>query len=416
MKTIILAGGYGTRLQPLTMRTPKSILPLGDSNTIMKILALIDTVSADEIILSLNRNQEKVKEYLDSVGYKDKIKYVFEESEDDLDKLGAIGALLYVVKTFGADDYIVLGADNYFKGLNLKDMVSQHNKTKAEVTIAHYELDDITKVPSFGVGVINEDGKIVEFQEKPSVEKALSTLVSTFLYIINKKFLETELPKYVDDEIKAGRKPDNMGNLWEFFCKKLDIYAYTFKGFWGDVGKPVGYIDTNRRSLDDIKKDVDKTSKISETAKITGKVILSKGCEVAEDVVIIGPCFIGENVKIERGSIIGPYTTILHDSKIGPYNIINGSIIFENVTTKSDVKVNRAVVDGSTSISKNTKIEEYALVGFGCELNEDSQILYESKIWPFLIIERDSVINSKIFYHDNLKGWKATLNNSKYWQ
>lgn len=414
MKVLILAGGYGTRLQPLTMRVPKCMLPIADSNTIIKIIDSLKGMQIDEIIISLNKSQYKVKEYLDTRKLVYRLTYDFEEALGDADKPGAVGALLNITKKFGADDYLVLGADNYFRGLDLKELAKHHESSKADVTIAHYKLDDISKVSSFGVGVINEKGRIIEFQEKPSVEKALSNFVSTFLYYMSRKFIEKYLPEYVDKQLKMKKKPDNMGDLWEYYCKKLNLYAYTFKGCWFDVGRPATYIEANRAALEELSHTVEKGVKISRSAKIRGKVLIRSGSEIKEDVIIIGPCVIDNNVKIERGSIIGPYTIILHDSNIGAYNIINSSILFERTTTQNDVKINRAIIDGKTTLLKNTKIEEHAIIGYSCRIGENSQILYDSKLWPFLNVEKDSVINSKINYE--CSAHSEELNNSKYWE
>lgn len=416
MKAIILAGGYGTRLQPLTLRTPKSLLPLGDSNGIMKIIKSLENTDVDEIIISINKNQEKVKEFLSSQKLNYKLRFIFEQTESDVDKLGAIGALVYITKKCGYDDYIVLGADNYFKGIKLSDLINQHKMNKADVTIAHYDLEDISKVSSFGVGVVNQNNKIIKFQEKPSIEKALSTLASTFLYYLSKEFVKKHLPDYVKKEINKGKKPDNIGDLWEHFCTKLNVYAFTFKGYWGDIGRPLGYIDANRRALDEINTKIDKNIKIASTSKISGKVIIEKNCEIENDVVIIGPCIIRKNVKIGRGSIVGPYTTILHDSVIGPYNIINGSIIFEKVSTKSNVKINRAIIDGNTIILNNTKVEEHTMIGFSCKINENSQILYNTKLWPLLSVDKGSMINGIIFYPKQYLNNLTNLKKSKYWK
>lgn len=416
MKVIILAGGYGTRLQPITFRTPKSILPLGDTNILLELLDQLENVQVEEIILSLNQTQEKVQNFVDNLKYKQKITCFFEESESNLDKLGAVGALLYVVKKFGADDMLVLGADNYFKGLNLNEMVQQHVKTHAEITIAHYDLKDLSKVSNFGVSVVNKDNRILEFQEKPSTENARSTLVSTFVYLINKRFLDTELPKYVKAEVDAGRTPDNMGGLWAYFSKDLSIYAYTFIGYWGDVGNAEGYIDTNRQNLEGLKNEIDSQVKISNSAKITGKVKISRGCEIAADVVLIGPCFLGENVKINQGSIIGPNSIILHDSIIGSNNSITGAILFEKVETSNCVKICRAVIDGNSKIQKNSNIKEYTLIGYGSEIGESTKILSNSKIWPFICIEKESIIDSTVYYQNVLTEWKPILRASKYWE
>ncbi len=353
MKAIIMAGGYGTRLQPLTLRTPKCVLPIGDTTSIVTILKQLESVGVKEVIISLNKNQIKVKEFIESEYKGLKIKYDFEESKTDADKLGVIGALLDVIKRAGADDYIVVGADNYTQGLDYKKMLNQHKSRKSDITIALFELSDVTKVSRFGIGVLNKDDRIIQFQEKPRVEEALSMLASTFIYVINKSFLKKELPDYVKKEKTEGRKPDNIGDLWAFYSDKLRIHGHVFHGYWGDVGKPDYYVEINHKALDNINRRVDASVKFGENVKVSGKVIIKKGCVIGDNVIIIGPCLIGENTSIGQGTIINPYSTILNDAELGKNNIIGGSILFENVKTKDNVKITRALIDGDCIIYEN---------------------------------------------------------------
>ncbi|MBN1923538.1 MAG: NDP-sugar synthase [Nanoarchaeota archaeon] len=416
MKAIIMAGGYGTRLQPLTLRTPKCVLPIGDTTALISILKQLERVGVNEAVISLNKNQVKVKEFIDSQYTGLKIRYDFEESKEDSDKLGAIGALLEVVKKAGADDCIIVGADNYTQGLDYKKLMEHHKNKKADVTIALFELTDITKVSRFGIGVLNKDSRIIQFQEKPKVEESLSMLASTFIYIVNKEFLKKELPEYVKKERLEGRKPDNIGDLWAYYSDKLRIYGYKFSGYWGDVGKPDYYVEINHKALDMIERHTDKSVKLGNNIKVSGKVIIRKGCVLGDDVIIIGPCIIGENTMIGQGTIINPYTTILRDAEIGKNNNISGSIIFENVKTKDNVKITRALIDGDCIILENNRVEEQAMIGYSCLIGANSQILYNTRLWPFLNVDNNSIINSKIYYNMDYMIQEPVIKKSKYWE
>ncbi len=410
-----MAGGYGTRLQPLTLRTPKCILPIGNTTPIERIIDGLTRAGVKEIIISLNRNQVKVKEFLESKSLKADIKYIFEESSENKDKLGAIGALQYVIDRFGSDDYFVLGADNYTVGLDYSSMLELHKKKDADVTLALFELPDITKVSMFGIGIVDADSRIVSFQEKPKVEEAKSKLASTFVYIINKPFFDNDLPAYVEKEKKAGRKPDNIGDLWEYYIDKRKIYGYIFHGYWGDVGSPLFYVEINHKALDNIKSKVGNIT-MGIGSKISGEVVIGDGCKIGDNVTIIGPCFIGEGVEIEDGSIIGPYTTILHNSKIGKNNMVGGSILFEGVKTHNNVKITRALIDGDVEIYDDNRIEEKAMVGYSCRIGPNSQILYDTKLWPFLEVDKESVINGKVFYPKGYVVFEDKIKESRYWE
>lgn len=416
MKAIIMAGGYGTRLQPISLRTPKCLLPVGDSTTILKTLNQIKEVGIEQVIISLNKNQGKVKDFIESKGLDLNIKFLFEQTEEDSDKLGAIGALQYVINNFGADDYLIIAADNYIEGLNFKKMIREHKTAKADATIALFNLTDVSKLSLFGISVLNKDNRITSFQEKPKAEEALSTLASTFVYIVTKEFLSKELPEYVDKEKRAGRKPDNLGDLWAYYLNKKKINGYVFNGYWGDVGSPLYYVDVNHKALDRIEKSIHSSVKLNPSVKISGKVVIKKGVKIDKNVVIIGPCVIGENTKIGQGTIISPYSTILNNVSIGKNNRITGSILFENVKTHDNVKITRAIIDGNSEIRENNRIEEQAMIGFSCKVEPNSQILYNTKLWPFLNVEKNSVINSKIFYQLKDTIYEPDIKESRYWK
>jgi len=416
MKAVILAGGYGTRLQPMTLRTPKCILPLGDKNSIMHIITNLSKIGIKEIIVSLNETQFKVKDYLDSLKLSVTINYCFEKSTSDENKLGAIGALLYVVKRFGPDDYLIVGADNYTQGIDYKEFVAFHRAKKADVTIALYELSDVSRVQRFGIGVLNNDSRITRFQEKPKVKEALSNLASTFIYLINKDFFTRLLPDYVNKELSAGRRPDNIGDLWAYYCRMIKIYGFKFSGYWGDVGQPDYYVETNRKALDLIQVHIHKSVALPKSSKVSGNVIIEEGAKINKNVVIIGPCLIGRGVSVDEGSMIGPYTTILNNTVIGKNNIVAGSIVFSRVTTGDNVKINHAIVDGNAVIHNDCRIHENAMIGYNCIINSDSQILTGSKIWPFIQLDTGSVINSKIFYPIESTPYKDIVMNSNYWK
>jgi len=415
MKALILAGGYGTRLQPLTLRTPKGILPVAGTTLIEMALKEIEKLKVEKVILSLNKNQQKVKDFLDENYNGLKIDYIFEDSKKDSDKMGAIGALANVIKKFGADDYIILGSDNYTKGLDYEKMLSQHLEKKADATIALYELYDMSKVSYYGIAVLGSDKKITYFQEKPKVEEANSKLASTFNYLITKDFSKKILD-YVALKIKEGKKPDNVGDLWEYYLNKSKIFGFEFSGEWGDLGKPLPYIEINHKALNLIKRDICREAEYGANIKISGNVIIKKGCKIKDNAIIIGPCFIGERVVMGENSLIGPYTTVLHDTIIGKNNIVNGSILFEKIKTKEGVKITRALIDGGCEICENNKIEEQAMIGFSCIIDKDSQVLYNTKLWPFLTIGKDSTINGAINYEIDYMIFEPRIKNSKYWK
>lgn len=420
MKAILLAGGYGTRLNPLSYRTPKCLMPIAGKANILHLIEMLKKADVNEIILSLNTTQMKVKEFLgDGKKFGVNIKYIFEKSTCDKDKLGAIGALQYVIRSFGIkEEILVVGADNFIYGLDASNFREFHKRNKGIVTIALYNLADKTKVEQFGIASINEKtGRILKFQEKPKVEEAISRLASTLFYQINEKFFDKYLPIYISEKEKKGEKPDKIGDLWQYFVNKIPVFGYVFEGIWGDVGNAETYINVNKEVMNFLKRDISNKANISENAFISGNgVVIGENVVIEEGAKIKGPVIIERNCTIKKNAIIGPYTYILHDSYIGSKSLITGSIIFENVKIGERVRCEDCIIDGFSEIGNDSIIESYSIIGYKAKLNDGCRIFTKSKIWPYMYLEKDGITEGEIIFPEILNTHLGKeLEESKYW-
>ncbi|MCK4715105.1 MAG: NDP-sugar synthase [Candidatus Aenigmarchaeota archaeon] len=411
MKALILAGGYGTRLHPLTLRTAKCVLPVGDKPNIAHIIEKLKSAGIDEIILSFNTNQERFQRFLgDGSKFGVKITYVMERTTDDSNKLGAVGAIKYVVDKAGLDDYLVIGADNYFEGLDINKLLDFHRNGGANVTLGLYYVEDEHMVERLGIAVI-KGNRIIGFQEKPKIEEAKSRLASILVYAISRTFLEKSLPAYLKDMAAHNKKPDNPGEMWSYFVQKLKINGFIFKGYWTDIGSNMTYyIDANAKALAGIKHRIAKSAKIGEGARLseTGLVI-GENTIIEDGATIRGPVIIGDNCVVKSGSVIGPNTIMLNNTMIGERSTIDGSILFDGVRVGSGVKIKRAIVDGEVHIENNAKVEQHAIMGHGSKLCEGAKLSFESRVWPGISISKNSIVSGSVMGSNDFI-------NSCYWE
>ncbi len=359
MKTVIIGGGYGTRLHPLTLRTPKLLLPIAGKPNITWIIEAIKKAGIDKAYLSININQSKVRGFLGSDEF---IKVILEESTDQSNKLGSIGALKHVYDLLGDDDYLIIGADNFFSGLSIKDFSGFHDSCGGIASIALFELPNKFLVENYGIAVL-KGSELSGFQEKPRLEEAKSKLASTLVYKISKGFFSGPFNNY----LKNIGNLDKIGRLWEYFSKTEKINGYKFNGLWGDIGKPKSYIDTNRKAMRVINCNfIDDSAKISPDAVINPPVIIENGC-------VIG-----------RNSIIGPCTHLMHDTQVGDNSVIVGSVIFEDVRIGDNSRVHNSMVDGHAWINDNVVIDDYSIIGFKSVIKDRSHLFKHSRVWPLL--------------------------------
>lgn len=281
MKCIILAGGFATRLWPLTENKAKPLLHLKDRPLISHI---VEGLPKDlEIIVSTNAvfaddfNEWK-KQYSDRT-----IQVFVEDSEEDEFKKGALGATALVIqKEKIEEDLLLIAGDNYF-GFHFDDFLKRYD---GNPMLAAYDIKDLKSARKFGV-VVKREGKVAEFQEKPQDPK--STLVSTGCYLFPKKHL-TDIIDY------AKKKNDDLGGIFEYLLSKgEDIDVFSFDQAWYDVGSFEGYINANQELLNQSVIEAGTVTKAGSN-KLKGSVYLADGTTIENSTI--------ENSVILKGSKI----------------------------------------------------------------------------------------------------------------
>ncbi|KAB1194701.1 NTP transferase domain-containing protein [Haloferax sp. MBLA0076] len=235
MKAVVLAGGYATRLWPITKHRPKMFLPVGDQtviDTIFEDLEADDRVS--EVFVSTNeRFAESFETYIDESPYEKPTLSVEDTSAED-EKFGVVGALAQLIDREEVDeDLVVIAGDNLIS-FDVADFVDFFYEKEAP-TLAAYDVKDLERAKSYGLVELDGD-RVVSFQEKP--ENPKSTLVSIACYAIP----AGDLPKF-DEYLSGDNNPDEPGWFMQWLQQNGDVFAYTFDGAWFDIGTPQSYLD-----------------------------------------------------------------------------------------------------------------------------------------------------------------------------
>lgn len=370
MKAIILAGGYGTRMYPLTLRTPKPLLPVAGKPVLEHILGLLAASGVPEAVISLKESQRKIERYFgkgNRLGMH--LTYAYEPDVGEQAKMGSVGALANVFKEHcEPSECLVIGADNFLFGLDLRKLQESHRHRKAHATLALFDLRAKEDVRHFGIAEVDEKGRIRQFQEKPSVEKAASKLASTAVYHLEESFVREHLPAYVKLQHAQGKKADRIGDLWTHFVSSLALHGYPFQGIWGDIGNPSSYLDTNQQAMHFLEKEgghrIDRKAEIDSSAVITGPVIIEKG------------------VKIGAGARVGPFVHVMHDSVVEANAAVENSIVFERVTVGKNARIMDAVLDGGCVVGAGAVITEDSVLGFKSSVG-DTCAVSNSTVYPF---------------------------------
>jgi glucose-1-phosphate thymidylyltransferase len=231
LKAIVLAGGYATRLYPLTKYVPKPLLPVDGIPIIDYIIDKIENLgSIERIIVSANNKFGKqFCSWLQKHSTNQNIELEIEKSEGDWNKPGAIGALASIWKKHPSDDYLVVAGDNLFTD-TLSEFLSFYLARRA-TSVALYPNDSQQSAGNFGSVEINSEGRIVKFVEKPVSASTRGSLIATSIYLIPAGDM-----KRMDTYIGEGNNTDSPGYFIQWLSSKHNVYGYQLKGRWWDIG------------------------------------------------------------------------------------------------------------------------------------------------------------------------------------
>lgn len=235
MHAIVLAGGYATRLWPITRDRPKMFLPVGQQTIVDRVLTqLEDDERIDDVYVSTNeRFADDFRAHLADQSYQKATLSVEETTEED-EKFGVVGALAQLVERENLDeDTVVIAGDNLIS-FDVSEFVDFFEK-KESPTLAAYDVGSKEKARSYGLVELDDD-EVVDFQEKP--DNPPSTLVSIACYAFPSETIEL-----LEEYLQSGNNPDEPGWFIQWLQNRETVSAFTFDGAWFDVGTPQGYLD-----------------------------------------------------------------------------------------------------------------------------------------------------------------------------
>jgi mannose-1-phosphate guanylyltransferase len=322
---LILAGGFATRLRPLSCTRPKTLFPVVNKPLLQWIFERLAENNINDVILAVNGLTEFYikKQRIPKNGLR--IKYSIDPPKTPL---GTAGPIKKAEKLLDhSEPFMVLNGD-IFEDVNYGEIIEKHQENHAIATIALCEVEDPTR---YGVAEITADNRITRFVEKPAKEEAPTSLINAGIYVLNPEIL-SYIPK--------GKKVSMEREIFPKLAEQEKLYGYTIHGLWIDIGQPEEYLQTNRIILDRITKTQKPTSTKYETKM---PVALDKGVSIGEKSVIGPYAILGKNVTIGKNVHI-KNTIVFPDAKICDFASINGSIIGENAEIGKKVKITQGCI------------------------------------------------------------------------
>jgi NDP-sugar pyrophosphorylase family protein len=330
-KAIILSGGYGTRLRPLSCSIPKSLMPIVNKPVMERQILLLKSAGVKEIVLAASVMDDIVKNYFKD-GSKLGVRIHYTEEKHPL---GTAGAIKIAEPYLEEDNFFMLNGD-VILNFDLNKMLKFHKAKKGIGTIAGKVVDDPSQ---YGVLIENEEThQVLEFLEKdkysPPNGKIIPMSINAGIYL-----LEPEIFTYIEPHKQVSIERQ----VFPVVVKKEHLYYYQISGVWKDIGKPYDLLEGNMILMRDLIKNLE----------TNGKNLIDPSADIHQSSKIYSPCTIGANVVIRGNSTIGP-------------NVIIG----DNVFIDNNVELRDSVIYNDSYISNNAKIEK-AIIADNCQIQKN---------------------------------------------
>ncbi len=375
MKAVIMAGGEGTRLRPLTSNAPKPMLPIANRPMMEHIIGLLRKHGFNEIVVTVAFLANHIKTYFgDGSEFGVKISYA-----DEPVPLGTAGSVANA-RALLDETFLVISGD-VLTDMDLGEVMSYHVERGAMATIG---LTAVHNPLEFGIVITREDGTIERFLEKPTWGQVFSDTINTGIYV-----LEPE----IFDFIPSGRSVDFSSEVFPaLLAAGKPLYGAVMKGYWEDVGTLEAYLTAQFDALDQ------KVSVDLPGFRINDGVWIGEGAEISPDAVVLAPAVIGPGCKVEAGCRIGDYTVLGSNVRVQTEAQIERSVLHDNVYVGSRTRMHGAIIGRTTSIRNNVRIDEGVVLGDEVFVGSNAVVSGGVKVFPFKTIEDGAVVNSSIVW------------------
>ncbi len=377
MQAVIMAGGFGTRLRPITCSVPKPMALVANRPMLSHIIELLKQHNFNDLTMMLYYQPEIIKNYFkDGKDLGVSIKYL--RPEADLGTAGSVG-----FAREGLNDTFLVISGDVLTDFDISKAIEYHKKKKAIATMV---LTRVENPLQFGVVITDKNGKVERFLEKPSWGEVFSDTINTGIYI-----LEPEVFKYVPENTDV----DFSKNLFPQLLKEgKPLYGYIADGYWKDIGNH----DEYRFAHYDILDEKVKINVLGTKKKINGKtVILGKNSVIEDGVVVDDNVIVGDNTTIKKGAKIGK--SVIGSNVVVEENaLILGSVIWDDVNIGPKASLKEVVIGNSTKIEKGASVQVGSIIADECLIGEKATIRANLRIWPHKIVEKGAILSSSLVW------------------
>ncbi|MGH9115455.1 MAG: sugar phosphate nucleotidyltransferase, partial [Acidimicrobiales bacterium] len=375
MKAVIMAGGEGTRLRPLTSNQPKPMMPIANRPMMEHIVDLLKAHGFDDIVVTVAFHANAIRTYFGN-GFEFGVRMVYATEETPLGTAGSVRNAMDEL----SEPFLVISGD-VLTDIDLGQIVDFHRDKKALATIG---LKSMENPLEFGIVIAREDGSIERFLEKPSWGQVFSDTINTGIYVLDPAIF---------DYIEPGKPVDFSSDVFpRLLDDEMPLFGHVAGGYWEDVCTLDAYIKAHQDVLD-----------ARVTLDIPGfrlgdGIWLGEGSEIDPAATVSGPAIIGDYSRVEAGAHLGEYSVLGSNVRVGTDVFVERSVVHDNVYLGPGVRLRGAVVGRSSDLRRGARLEEGVVLGDECFVGEHAVINPGVKVYPFKTVEHGAVVNSSIVW------------------
>ena len=350
MKAVILVGGQGTRLRPITYLNPKPMLPLMNRPFMYSFVNWLKSHGLTEIIFSTCYLPRIFSDYFDD-GKKFglNLTYVAEDNP-----LGTCGGVKNVEKYIGRERFMVFNGD-ILTSLDLTGMRKFHREKEADITISLTPVEDPS---SYGLVPIDDNGRVIEFLEKPGTDQIVTNLINAGTYIIE--------PHMMDMAPGGERYSFERGLFPRALKEGCKVYGYVSGAYWLDVGTPEKYLSAHHDiALGKIKYEYP-------YPELKNEIYLGKKVKYEESSFQSGPLVVGDGTIIEKGASVAPLSVIGTNCRICSGAKISGAVIFNNCTIGKNCAITDSIISHNVKLEEEVHIGGLSVIGVNTVIQKDN--------------------------------------------
>ncbi len=375
MKAVIMAGGEGTRLRPLTSNQPKPMMPVANRPMMEHIVELLKGHGFDEIVVTVAFQANAIRTYFgNGAEFGVRMAYATEESP-----LGTAGSVRNAMDELD-EPFLVISGD-VVTDIDLGALVEFHLAKRSIATIG---LKETPNPLEFGIVITRPDGAVERFLEKPTWGQVFSDTINTGIYVLDPSIFD-----YIEPQKAVDFSSDVFPRLLD---DAKPLFGCVVDGYWEDVGTLEAYVKVHQDVLDG------QVRVAISGFKVRDGVWFGEGSEIDPNAKVAGPAVIGDNCRVEPGARLGEYTVLGSNVRVGTDCVVERSVVHDNVYLGPGVRLRGAVVGRSSDLRRGARLEEGVVIGDECFVGDHAVINPGVKVYPFKTVEQGAVVNSSIVW------------------